>query len=389
MKKVFSISLFFMLIAGISIFGVTKTLKSGGSVTGLDWNNGGAWSPSGVPTASDTVIIEATSNSLVIDADAICATFIIQSGYTGTINFTGAATLTVSGDWTNSGAPVLGSGSVLIGGNFTNNNASLHVTTTDFTFNGTSDQTIYSASSPANTLSTFGTLTIDNPGNVTLLTDVGVETSFTITQGTVDLNGNNLYVNGVLYTGPLPVELVSFSARISDNRVILNWSTATEVNNYGFEIQRSVQTDKWEVLGFIEGHGNSNSPKEYSFTDTEVNSSGVYYYRLKQIDNDGAYEFSNQLEVNFEAPDNLKLNQNYPNPFNPSTTISFNLPESGIVTLRIYNLIGEEVKTLVEGYTEAGIHTFSFNAEGYPSGMYLYRLNTNGFTETKKMLFIK
>ena len=378
-----------MLIVSISIFAVTKTLKSGGSGGGLDWNNTGSWTPSGVPTASDDVVIAAGSNSLVIDADAICGSFTVQAGFTGTITFTGASTLTVSGDWTNNGAPSLGSGSVLIGGNFINNNASLDVTATDFTFNGTSDQTISSASTPADVLSTFGTLTIDNPGTVTLLIDVGVETSFTITQGTVDLNGNTLYVNGTPYTGPLPVELVTFSARISDSRVILNWSTATEVSNYGFEVQRSVQTNNWEALGFVEGHGNSNSPKEYSFTDREVNSSGVYYYRLKQIDNDGAYQFSNQVEVNFEAPNRLELNQNYPNPFNPSTTISFNLPESGVVTLRVYNLIGEVIKTLIEGFMEAGIHTFSFNAEGYPSGMYLYSLSTNGFTETKKMLFMK
>ncbi|MCH7965014.1 MAG: T9SS type A sorting domain-containing protein, partial [Bacteroidetes bacterium] len=139
----------------------------------------------------------------------------------------------------------------------------------------------------------------------------------------------------------------------------------------------------------VEGHGNSNSQKEYSFTDAEVNSSGIYYYRLKQIDNDGAYEFSKTIEVNFNVPASFELSQNYPNPFNPSTTISFNLPESGKVILKIYNIMGEEIKTLVEGYKEAGIYTVKFNAEGHPSGMYLYRLSTNGFTETKKMLFMK
>ena len=188
---------------------------------------------------------------------------------------------------------------------------------------------------------------------------------------------------------PLPVELTGFSAVIKESAVLLNWKTETEVNNYGFEIQRSVTTDKWDVLGFVEGHGNSNSLKEYSFTDTDVNSSGIYYYRLKQIDNDGAYEFSNQIEVNFEGPNSMELNQNYPNPFNPSTTISFNLPKSGEVTLKVYNLMGEEIKTLAEGYREAGIHSFSFNAEGYPSGMYLYSLSTNGYTKTKKMLLMK
>ncbi|MCH7965016.1 MAG: T9SS type A sorting domain-containing protein [Bacteroidetes bacterium] len=188
---------------------------------------------------------------------------------------------------------------------------------------------------------------------------------------------------------PLPVELSSLSAIIKESVVILNWNTETEVNNYGFEIQRSIQTGKWDLLGFVEGHGNSNSLKEYSFTDAEVNSSGIYYYRLKQIDNDGSFEFSKTIEVNFNLPARFELSQNYPNPFNPSTTISFNLPKSGVATLKVYNIMGEEIKTLVEGYREAGIYTVKFKAEGHPSGMYLYRLSTNGFTETKKMLIMK
>jgi len=388
MKKVFLISLVFMLMVSNSIFAVTKTLKTGGG-SSINWNSNGSWTPSGVPTASDDVVIATNSNNLTIDTDAVCASFTIYAGYSGTIAFSGTYTLTVYGDWTNNVAVDLGSGSVLIGGNFLNSNSSLDVTTTDFTFNGTSDQTISSASSPANTLSTFGTLTIDNPGNVTLLTDVGVETSITITQGTADLNGNELYLSGEPYTGPLPVELVSFSARISDTNVILDWMTATEVNNYGFEIQRSVPTDEWEVLGFVEGHGNSNSPKEYNFKDSEVDVAGIYSYRLKQIDNDGAYEFSKTIKVNIGSPINFELNQNYPNPFNPSTIISFNLPKSGQVTLKIYNLMGEEIKTLVEGYKETGIYTVNFTAEDLASGMYLYRLSTNDFTETKKMLFMK
>jgi hypothetical protein len=187
----------------------------------------------------------------------------------------------------------------------------------------------------------------------------------------------------------LPVELSSFSASVTKTGVLLNWKTDTEVNNYGFEILRQAQDDEWEALGFVEGHGNSNSPKEYNFKDSEINSAGIYSYKLKQIDNDGSYEFSKTIEVNFNVPSNFELSQNYPNPFNPSTTISFNLPESGKVTLKIYNIIGKEIKTLVEGYREAGIHTFNFNAEGYPSGMYFYSLSTNGFTETKKMLFMK
>jgi len=187
----------------------------------------------------------------------------------------------------------------------------------------------------------------------------------------------------------LPVELLSFTGTVKDQKVYLNWITATEVNNYGFEVQRSTQINKWDVLGFVEGHGNSNSQKEYNFIDGESNPAGIYYYRLRQIDNDGAYEYSNIIEINFNVPDNFELSQNYPNPFNPSTTISFNLPKPGIVTLRVYNLMGEEIKTLVEGYKKAGVYRINFNAEDLASGMYLYRLSTNGFTETKKLLFMK
>jgi len=219
-----------------------------------------------------------------------------------------------------------------------------------------------------------------------------------LVSGASSMTSTTVTFNGVSTLGqftigssssPLPVELVSFTGKVKDQKVYLNWSTATEVNNYGFEIQRSGQTDKWEVLGFVEGHGNSNSPKEYNFIDSEVNSAGTYLYRLKQVDNDGSYEFSKTIEVNFGSPINFELNQNYPNPFNPSTTISFNLAESGKVILKIYNIMGEEIKTLVEGYREAGIYTVNFNADEYPSGMYLYRLSTNGFTETKKMLLMK
>ncbi len=283
----------------------------------------------------------------------------------------------------------IAAGKINVAGNFTNNNSSLDVTTAEFTFNGTSAQTIYSTATPLPATTTFGNLVIDKPsGTIQLLSDVAVENTFTETNGTLDENGYTIWVNG----SPLPVELSSFSAVILENRIKLKWRTETEVSNYGFEIERALSDSQnliWGKIGFVEGHGNSNSPKEYNFLDSEVSSAGTYWYRLKQIDNDGTYEFSNTIEVNFGSPINFELSQNYPNPFNPSTTISFNLPESGKVILKIYNIMGEEIKTLVEGFREAGIHSFNFNAEGHPSGMYLYILSTNGFTATKKMLFMK
>ncbi|MFC2119855.1 T9SS type A sorting domain-containing protein [Bacteroidota bacterium] len=192
-----------------------------------------------------------------------------------------------------------------------------------------------------------------------------------------------------IFSAPLPVELSSFSAVVKENSVILNWKTETEVNNYGFEVQRSAQPDKWDVLGFVDGNGNSNSPKEYNFIDNEVNSAGTYSYRLKQIDNDGTYEFSITIEVDFASPKSFELNQNYPNPFNPTTTISFTLPKSGNVALKVFNPLGEEVVTLTDEFIEAGIYTFNFNGEGLTSGMYIYQLSTSEKTQARKMLLMK
>jgi hypothetical protein len=215
-----------------------------------------------------------------------------------------------------------------------------------------------------------------------------------LSDGTATINGitnfgtnfGSLSLDG---TDPLPVELKSFSAKIMAKSVNLEWTTATEVNNYGFEVLRSTQDDKWDVLGFVEGHGNSNSPKEYNFIDSEVNPAGTYSYRLKQIDNDGSYEFSKTIEVSFDSPISLELSQNYPNPFNPSTTINFSLPQSGNVTLKIFNPLGEEVITLTDGYIDAGVYTFNFNGEGLPSGMYIYQLSTPEKTQTMKMILMK
>jgi len=320
----------------------------------------------------------------------------------GTIQFTGAAGPAARFDTgTNQFYNVIidagvdpnfdnGTGGIIkVAGNYTNNNSGLDVTTAEFTFNESGDQTITSASTPLPATTTFGNLVIDKPsGTIKLLTDVAVENTFTETNGTLDENGSTLWVNG----SPLPVELSSFSAVIIENRIELKWRTETEINNYGFEIDRAVSDYPnliWKKIGFVEGHGNSNSPKEYNFLDSEVNSAGIYSYRLKQIDNDGSYEFSKTLEVNFGSPIKFELNQNYPNPFNPSTTISFTLPQSGNVALKVFNSIGEEVITLTDGFIEAGVYTFNFNADGLPSGMYIYQLNTPEKTQVRKMILMK
>jgi len=217
-----------------------------------------------------------------------------------------------------------------------------------------------------------------------------------------DVCANTITVNGT-YTGsgsfcggPLPVELISFTAKAVGESVILNWQTATEVNNYGFEIERCVAQisnlcNNWETVGFLEGHGNSNSPKDYSFIDAGNNSVAEVSrsYRLKQIDIDGAFEYSDIISIELEIAKEFKLAQNFPNPFNPSTSISYTLPNNGFVTLKVYNTIGEEVAVLINQNIEAGTHVVTFNASNLPTGAYFYRISAENYSDTKKMLLIK
>lgn len=192
---------------------------------------------------------------------------------------------------------------------------------------------------------------------------------------------------------PLPVELTSFTASTNNNIVNLNWQTATEVNNYGFDIERTVvetHSDaslQWEKIGFVKGSGNSNSPKSYNFTDKNLTST-KFKYRLKQIDIDGKFEYSNEVEVEI-IPAAYSLSQNYPNPFNPITSIKFELPQASKVTLNVYNILGEQVVNLINENLEAGFHSVPFNASELPSGTYIYRLQADKFVQTKKMILLK
>ncbi|HEX9252089.1 MAG TPA: T9SS type A sorting domain-containing protein, partial [Ignavibacteriaceae bacterium] len=199
---------------------------------------------------------------------------------------------------------------------------------------------------------------------------------------------------GVVPPQALPVELSSFSASIVGNKVKLNWRTETEVNNYGFEIHRQAHTSTslsvtaWEKIGFVNGNGNSNSPKSYFYEDKNV-IGGKYSYRLKQIDNDGQFEYSKVIEVDLGAPKKFELSQNYPNPFNPITKIRFNLPEAGNVKLTLFNILGQELKTLVNEFKESGVYTINFDASNLNSGMYIYKLESGSFVQTRKMTLVK
>ena len=192
---------------------------------------------------------------------------------------------------------------------------------------------------------------------------------------------------------PLPVELVSFSAQVDGEVINLQWRTETEVNNYGFDIERTVNPianqKEWTTIGFIEGYGNSNSPKDYSFVDGDLSGANIIYYRLKQIDNDGTYEYSHEVEVNFISPDKYSLGQNYPNPFNPSTKIHYKIAQSEFVNLSVYNVLGKEVAILVNEIHSPGTYSVVFSADYLPGGVYFYKLETQNFVQTSKMLLIK
>ncbi len=193
---------------------------------------------------------------------------------------------------------------------------------------------------------------------------------------------------------PLPIELSTFTATSTSSTVKLNWNTATEVNNYGFEILRQTKNeDEWTKIGFVTGNGNSNSTKSYSFTDdfsvTPTIQSDKISYKLKQIDNEGQFTYSSIIEVDLGIPQEFSLSQNYPNPFNPSTTIKYSIPVSNVVSLKVFDVLGKEITTLVNGYKNAGNYEVNFDGSKLSSGTYFYQLKVGQFSETKKLLLLK
>lgn len=187
---------------------------------------------------------------------------------------------------------------------------------------------------------------------------------------------------------PLPVEFTALSSSVSGNTVKIEWTTATEKNNRGFEVERKHTEGQFITRGFISGAGTSTEVKNYTFNDEDV-TAGKYIYRIKQMDFDGQYAYSDEIEVDVTTPEKYELTQNYPNPFNPSTTISYSVKFDGFVSLKVYDYTGREVASLVNQEVKAGTYNVQFNALGLSSGVYFYTLATDGFKETKKLTLLK
>ncbi len=214
-----------------------------------------------------------------------------------------------------------------------------------------------------------------------------------------DITGN-IYGEGTqCEQTPVPVELSLFTATANVYKVILEWRTETEVDNYGFVIERASSSttprqDEWEMIGFVEGHGNCNSPKQYSFTDKIPIGGSKFQYRLKQIDTDGKFEYSDVIEVEL-IPDEFVLYQNYPNPFNPTTKIKYALPVESKVKIVLYNSLGEVLIELVNELQSVGYQEVVWNASGVASGVYIYTIeavptnNAGTFTSVEKMILLK
>ncbi len=219
-----------------------------------------------------------------------------------------------------------------------------------------------------------------------------------------DNNLNDFYIQVIdSANSPLPVELSSFNASIIENNFVqLNWQTETEINNFGFEIQRADNyTEDWKKLGFVEGNGTSNSKRNYSFIDKNILDTQKYFYRLKQIDQNGSFSYSEIKQISLSLPTLFEVFQNYPNPFNPSTIIKYNLNTNSFIKIKVFDILGCEVASLVNEFQTAGHHYVEFNSnqtksnKSLASGIYYYVINAYSsdgnrkFSETKKMLFLK
>lgn len=260
-----------------------------------------------------------------------------------------------------------------------------------YTFNivGTSDDRVdlfvfannIPAFEPASDVYVFGT-----DDDVTDLSRIALIQNLSSSSPVLKVDGINVSTG---WNSVLPVDLNSFTYSQYNNNITLNWSTSDEINNSRFEIERSKKDAGWINIGFVNGAGNSSSVNNYTFTDSDL-IPGKYNYRLKQIDFNGSYVYFNLIEdIYIGVPEKYFLSQNYPNPFNPDTKIKFKIPVSEDVKLMIYDMSGKEIIKLTDRRLEAGNYSIKFDGAGLPSGVYFYKLQTEKFTDVKKMMLIK
>jgi Secretion system C-terminal sorting domain len=200
-------------------------------------------------------------------------------------------------------------------------------------------------------------------------------------------NSGVAYYQTIVTDDILPVELMSFTYQVVNNDVNLNWVTATETNNQGFEIQRKTG-EEYSTIGFVNGYGTTTENHNYSYSDKNLQP-GIYTYRLKQIDLDGTFKYYDPISAEISAPVSFNVAQNYPNPFNPSTRISFTISQNSFTTLKVYDVLGNEVASLLEKDLAPGSYDINFNATELTSGIYYYTLRSGNSVETKKMMLLK
>ena len=201
------------------------------------------------------------------------------------------------------------------------------------------------------------------------------------------LQGDKVWITDLQ---PVPVELTSFTAEAEAEGVLLKWTTASELNNHGFEVERSLNGIEFYTVAFIPGSGTTTETKQYAYTDdVDYKGGEIFFYRLKQVDLDGRVNYSSIVEVEFNVPKDFVLHQNYPNPFNPSTTIKYAVPKTSLVNIKVYDLTGQEVASLVNEVKEAGPYEIKFDARNLASGVYLYRMIADNFTSVRKFNVLK
>jgi hypothetical protein len=330
----------------------------------------------------------------------------------GVLLFGHISGVTITGNFSK-GSVSNSAGVIVVGQNISGANSPANVTIANSTF-----QAGYTSTTPAIALAdgqpTHNFICTNNV-TATGNTFLGLSTLADIPNVIYDKSDDATLGQVILSSNVLPVEMVSFTAEAAGQGVHLQWSTATEVNNYGFEVERrgvepmslraneslnqisSVSTTQtlngsnaqWLTIGFVQGNGTSNIQHAYSYMDGAV-SSGTYAYRLKQIDNGGSFKYSFETQVTLTVPTTLALYQNYPNPFNPATTIEFTIPATERVSLLLFNELGQQIRTIFSGEAEGGVlHRIIVDASGLSSGLYFYQLNFGYEKVIKKMILLK